>query len=48
MKDKLKKILKYNEDKECVNELINKIEVFLRMDTAVNTNQAIIGFAALL
>jgi len=47
MKDKLIKILKYDEDKECVNELIDEIEVFLRMGTAVNTNQAIISFAAL-
>ena len=47
MKDKLMKILKYDEDEEFINELIDEIEVFLRTDIAVNTNQAIIGFAAL-
>ena len=41
------KIPKYDEDEECVNELIDEIEVFLKMGTALNTNQAIIGFTAL-
>ena len=47
MKDKLMKIPKYDEDEECINELINKIKVFLRMGMAMNINQAIIGFATL-
>ena len=44
---KLNKVPTYNEDKVLITELVDEIEVFLRIGQANRTNQAIIGFDSL-